>query len=114
MALISMTNDELRLELTRSEKLAALHGDVRVPRSAVRDIRVDDDPLGAVRGLRAPGLGLPGSKKIGTWRGRGHRQFVVARQGMPAVRVRLEGTTFDELIVSTPDAEAVAADARRR
>ena len=114
MAQISMTNDEVRVELTRGEKLAALHGDVRVPRSAVRDIRVDDDPLAAVRGLRAPGLNLPRRKKIGTWRGRGHRQFVVARQGMPAVRVLLEGTKFDELIISTPDADAVAAHAGRR
>ena len=72
------------------------------------------DALGAVRGTRAPGFSLPGRTKIGTWRGRGRRTFVVARRDVPAVRFALAGAKDDELIVSTPDADAVAARIRKR
>lgn len=114
MASITNTNEELQLTLTRAEKVAAMHGDIRVPASSVRDVRVEPDALAAVRGLRAPGLNLPWSKKIGTWRWKGRRQFAVARRDVPAVRVYLDGQKFDELIVSLPDAERVADRLRPR
>jgi hypothetical protein len=114
MAEIRLTDDELHVELTTREKIAGLHGDIRVPVTAVRDVRVEPDALAAVRGLRAPGLAIPGRTKIGTWRGRGARRFVVARRGVPAVRVTLGDVKPDELIVSTNDAEAVARTVRAR
>ena len=73
MAELTVRGDELHLTLTRSEKLAGLHGDVREPLAAVREVEVREDALAAVRGLRAPGLALPGRTKIGTWRRRGWR-----------------------------------------
>ena len=111
MAWITVANQELKLTLTRGEKIAGLHGDIRVPVSAVRDVRVAPDALAAARGLRAPGLALPGRVKIGTWRG-GGRRFIVARRGIPAVHVFLEGAHYDELVVSLPGAERVAAGLR--
>jgi hypothetical protein len=109
MAILSMHDDRLRLALTASEKLAGLHGDIEVPLSAVTSARVERAPLSAVRGVRAPGLAIPGRVKIGTWRGRGRRAFVVARRDVPAVRVTLAGTGHDELLVSTPEAEPIVA-----
>jgi uncharacterized protein len=115
MAFLTIAGDELVLELTAKEKLAGLHGDIRVPLSAVRDVRVEHDGLGAVQGLRAPGLALPGRVKIGTWwRRRGRRTFVVVRRGMPAIRVRLAGTKPDELLVSTSSADTLAEALRAR
>ncbi len=114
MAEIQITDDELRVELTTREKLAGLHGDIRVPLASVQGANVEADALAAVRGLRAPGLAIPGRTKIGTWRRRGWRGFVVARRGVPAVRMTLAGTTHDELLVSTGDAEAVARAVRTR
>ncbi len=114
MALISFNHDELKVALTAREKLAGLHGDVRVPLSAVREVRVTADAVAAPRGLRAPGLALPGRIKIGTWRGRRRRQFVVARRGVPAVHLVLAGAAFDELIVSTPEADRIAGELRAR
>lgn len=108
MASVTVDGAELRVSLTPGEKLAGLHGDVRVPLGAIRDVRVEPDALGAVRGLRAPGLAIPGRTKIGTWRGRGVRRFVVARRGVPAIRVALDGAAFDELVVSTDGAAGVA------
>ena len=114
MASVHLTDDELVVHLSRPEKLAALHGDVRVPGTAIRSVAVERQPLAAVRGLRAPGLSIPGRTKIGTWRRFRHRGFVVARRDMPALRVRLAGAPYDDVLVSTPDAEATAAAIRER
>jgi hypothetical protein len=46
--------------------------------------------------------------RLGIWRGRGGRDVVVARRGMPAVSVTLGGGRHDEIVVSSPDAEAIA------
>jgi len=98
----------LRLRLTTFERVAGLRRGVEVPLAAVREVQVVDDPLGAVRGFRVPGLGLPGLLLIGTWRRRGHRAFVVARRRRPGVRVILDGADLDELLISVADAPAVA------
>ena len=112
MATLRRDGDELRLCLTRAEKIAGLHGDIRVPMSAVRSVDVADNPLAAVTGMRAPGLHWPGRTKIGTWRRRGGMTFGVARKGMPAVRIELSGQNYDRLVVSVDDARADADSLR--
>src|SRR5215210_3029285 len=114
MASIELTDDELVVRLTAREKLASLHGDVRVPSRSIQAVAVEPRPLAALRGLRAPGLSIPGRTKIGTWRRYRHRGFVIARRDVPAVRVRLTGAQYDDLLVSTPDAEAIVGAIRRR
>jgi hypothetical protein len=42
----------LAVTLTVDEKIAAAHGDVRVPLSTIRSVRVEPDALAAVSGLR--------------------------------------------------------------
>lgn len=103
------TPTTLVVRLTRAEKIAGLLRDVEVPLSAVRDVEVVPDPLVAMRGLRAPGLALPGVRKVGTWRARGERTLVCVRRGQPAVRVRLEGQRFDTLLLGDDDAAGLAA-----
>lgn len=112
MASISTTADTLAVTLTTREKIAALHGDVSVPLSAVRSVRVEPDALAAVSGLRAPGVAVPGRTKIGVWRGHGRRRFVVARRALPAVCVTLDGARHDELIISAEHAEQIAEQIR--
>ena len=80
-----------------------------MPLSAVRDVEVVEDAVAATSGLRAPGLALPGVRKIGTWRRVGRRTLVSVRRGQPAVRVTLEGQRWNELLVGSDDAAAVAA-----
>jgi hypothetical protein len=109
VAQILIDGATLTVVLSRWEKLAALHGDVTVPLAAVEGVRVVDEPLPAVTGLRAPGLALPGRTKIGTWRASGRRTFAVARAGVPAVCVDLSGAGYARLVVSTPDAHDVDA-----
>jgi len=114
MASITLERDQLIVHLTIPEKLASLHRDVRVPSRAIQDVAVEPRPLAAVRGLRAPGLSIPGRTKIGVWRKFRHRGFVVARRDMPAVRFRLVGAAYDDLMVSVPDPEATADAIRQR
>ncbi len=99
----------LSLRLTPGEKIAGLLRDVEVPLSAVRDVEFVPDAIAATRGLRAPGLALPRVRKIGTWRGAGRTTLVSVRRGQPAVRVRLDGQRWDELLVGADDAQALAA-----
>jgi hypothetical protein len=109
MATLQRTDSTLTVRFTRWEKFAGLIRDVQVPLSAVRDVEVVDDALGAVRGLRAPGLGLPRVRNIGTWRRPGGRALVCVRHGQPAVRIRLDGRRHDVLLIGVDDAAAVAA-----
>jgi hypothetical protein len=103
---------DLVLRLTLREKVAALRGDVRVPVSAVRSVEVVDEPLRAVRGIRAPGVGIPAGAKVGTWRRRGGPTFAVVWGGGPGVRVRLDGQRYAELVVTVPDPRTTAAELR--
>ena len=109
MAALTLTNDTLTVSLTRFEKIAGLLRDVTVPRSAVRAVEVVTEPLTAMRGLRAPGLALPGVRKIGTWRRPGERTFVCGHRDQPAVRLSLSGQRYDSLLVGADDAAAIAA-----
>jgi hypothetical protein len=79
----------------------------------VSGVEVVPDALAAVRGLRAPGLGLP-SRRIGTWRRRGEKTFVSVRRGQAGLRLALAGQRFDTVLVGLPDPAAVAAELTRR
>jgi hypothetical protein len=110
MATLQLTPTTLTVSLTRGEKILGFLRDVQVPLSAVRNVEVAGDALQAARGLRAPGLGLPGARKIGTWRRRGERTFVSVRKNQSAVRVELHGCRYDVLLVGADDAAARAAE----
>ena len=107
MALLRREGPELVVVLNDLEKAGALRGDVRVPASSVRDVRVADAPFGELQGMRAPGTGRPGVIALGTWRGNGYKDFVALYRGGPAVVVELEGARWRRLLVSAHDAPAV-------
>jgi hypothetical protein len=108
MTEIVLTEESLELHLTAAEKVAAAHGDISVPRTAIAGVEVVDDALGAAHGLRV-GLGLPGVRKLGTWFSRSGREFVDVRRGQPAIRVLLSGQGLSSLLLGTDDPQALAA-----
>jgi hypothetical protein len=99
MTTIIVTPDRVRIELSVREKVGGLVRDLDVPASAVRSVSVVPDGLAAARGIRAPGLGIPGVRKIGTWRRRGGKTLVSVRRGRPAVLLLLDGARFDRVLV---------------
>ena len=109
MPTTQLTATTLTVHLSTGEKIAGLLRDVEVPLSAIRAVEPVTDPLTAMCGLRAPGLALPGVRKVGTWRARGERTMVCVRRGQPAVRVRLAGQHFDTLLIGDDDAAGLAA-----
>lgn len=107
MAHIDVTLDQITIHLSTWEKIAGLMGDRTISRAAVTEVALETDPIQATRGLRAPGLGVPGSIKIGTWRGKGRRIYVCVRRSTPAVRIEAVGLDRDAFLISVPDAAAV-------
>jgi hypothetical protein len=109
MSTVEVHENELRLRLTRLERLLALHGDVTVPWPAVTGVEVVPDAYIAVLGLRAPGLALPGRRLLGTWRTPRGPEFVDVTGHVPGVRLALRHQPFVSLLVSSADADALAA-----
>jgi hypothetical protein len=114
VAEILVEDGVLRVRLSALEKLGAMRGDVRVPLVTVTEVRVTDDPWSELRGIRAPGTGLPRVISLCTRRGRGIRDFaaVYGRAG-EAVVVETSGAEFDRLVISRNDADDTAQRIRR-
>ena len=109
MTTAHVTADTLQVRFTRGEKIAGLIRDIDLPLAAVRDAQVVPDGLAAARGLRAPGLGLPRYRKIGTWRRPGHKTVVSVRRGRPAVRIAADHPRLDGLLIDVSDPEQLVA-----
>ena len=114
MARLVVEGDELVLDLTGFEKVEGFHGDIRVPLSTLREVRSTADPWSELRGIRAPGTGVPGVVAVGTRRGGGHKDFAAVHGKGPAVVVELEGAEFDRLVVTEDDAPEAAAQLRHQ
>ena len=106
MAHLELDATMLRLRLSRLERLAGLHKDIEVPVAEVARVRAVDDAWSELRGIRAPGTGIPRVLMIGTTRSKGVKDFCVARGRGPAVVVELSSGEFSRLVVSDPDAAA--------
>jgi len=103
MAWLEIVDHRLLVRFSRTERVLGLVHDLDLPLSAVTAVR----PLRSwaeVAGLRV-GLGLWGVWLVGTWRSRGRRQLVALRRDRPALHIWLHGVKYDELLVSTPEAE---------
>jgi hypothetical protein len=111
---VEITAGTLSVRLSLVEKVAGALRDLTVPVSAVHDAKVVPDGLRAARGLRAPGLHLPGVTKYGTWRGRRGRTFVAVNRRGPALLLHLQGQVYERAVVSTDGADALAARLRQR
>jgi hypothetical protein len=106
MATVLRDEDSITVSLSAAEKVAAVHGDVTVPRSAVVGPGVVPNGLNEVCGIRAPGTRLP-RLAAGTWRHAGEVTFAVCRGGKPAIVLELTGVTYDRLVVTVDDPHAL-------
>jgi hypothetical protein len=108
MADIRLTPTQIDITFTTAEKVGGLLRDQTIPRSAVASVEVVEDGYLGTTGVRAPGLGIPGRRRIGTWRTRGATHLVSVRRGEPALRIGLVGQRYDSVLIGTPQAEAIA------
>jgi hypothetical protein len=108
VATLVVEGSEVIVKMAEIEKFEAVHTDVHVPLSAVRAVRVVDDAWPELRGIRAPGTGIPGVIAVGTRRGSFGKDFAVVHGKEMAVVIDLDGASYARLIVTTPDATNVA------
>ncbi|HTW20184.1 MAG TPA: hypothetical protein VME70_08250 [Mycobacteriales bacterium] len=108
MAELVTEGPELVLRLGRWERLGAMHDSIRVPRANVTSVRAVADPWAELRGLRAPGTGIPGVIALGTRRGGFGKDFAAVYGHRPGVVVELDGAEFHRLVVSSDRAQSLA------
>ena len=75
-------------------------------------MRVVDDAWPELRGMCAPGTGLPNVIAVGTRRGGFGKDFAAVHGKGPAVVVELAGCEFERLIVTSEDAAQSAETIR--
>ncbi len=109
MADWEIDGDRLALRLTGEEHLEGMHRDVVVPRSSVAAVRVTEDVWSELRGIRAPGTGIPGVIAVGTRRGSFGKDFAVVHGKGRGVVVELTDQPFARIVITTPDPEEVVA-----
>lgn len=99
MARVSITDDLLTVELQGLHRLWAFKRRLRVPLAHVRGATADPGMARERKGLRAPGLHLPGAAVIGTFHRDGERHFwdVVGSAGV--VVIELVDEAYDRLVV---------------
>jgi len=110
MAELRLDGTDLVVRLSALEKLGAVRGDVRVPLRAITTVRVSDEAWSELRGVRAPGTGIPGVISLCTRRGKGVRDFAAVYGHGPAVVVDASGADFDRLVVSDARAAQTARE----
>ena len=110
MAHILVDLNDAVVHLSRLESIAAWRQEVRIPISCLRMVHVEEMPMPGLSLVRLPGLAWPRTFVIGSCRWRGKREFVAVRAGRPAVVLEAEGTAWDRVVVSDPEAFAIAAE----
>ncbi len=103
MSELAVSETDVTVRLSRWERIGAMRGDLVVPRTAVTGARAVPVAWAEIRGLRAPGYGMPRHAAVGTWRHDGVKDFVSVRYGQPGLVIELTGQPFARLVVSDPD-----------
>jgi hypothetical protein len=66
VAQIIVEPEQVIVELTAVEQLFALSRHITIPTAAIVGAEIVAEPLPVIRGIRSPGLGIPGRVKWGT------------------------------------------------
>ena len=109
MARVHIADGHLHLRLSRAEKLQTLHSDLEVPLAHVVSVDPAHDLWPHLRGIRAPGTGIPRLLLLGTMRFKTGRDFCIAYHGKPGVIIRLREEKYERLLVATDSFEAAVS-----
>ena len=115
MASLRVEDGDIAVQLSALEMLGALRwSSVRASLAAVTAIRSSRNPWRELRGIRAPGTGIPRVISLCTARGKFGRDFNAVYVGGGAVVVELAGAEWSRFVVSTRNPERVAEELRHR
>jgi hypothetical protein len=94
---------DLVVHLSTREKIGGVHGDIRVPLTAIRSASVPRYPWLALRGWRMAGVGIPGRIALGTRRHGSGYDFCCVRKQERAVQVDVNYGRYSRFVISVPD-----------
>jgi len=100
MAIVKVVGEEIILELSFWERVGALHSSPRVSLNAVTKVEFIDNLWSnkVLRGVRAPGTGIPYKVLLGTMRGREFRDFTAIKGRGAGVEICLNEGPFERWI----------------
>lgn len=110
MAALTVDDGQLTVTLSGWEKVGAVRrSNVSVPMSSVVSVTRLENARHGIRGMRAPGTGLPGDIALGSWRTLHTVDFVAVTRNEPGYLIELQDERFDRVVVSSmviPELEA--------
>ena len=100
MAILVIEGTEIRLKMSPLERLGALVLPPTAHLSQVQSIQFIDElwSKDVLRGVRAPGTGLPYMVLIGVMRGRGYKDFCVIKRRKPGVIITFSSGKYERWI----------------
>ncbi len=110
MARLTTSDSSVTLVLTRTERLVGFHGNITAPLTSIAAVRAADDLWSEVRGMRAPGIGIPGVLVVGSLRGGFGRDFAAVHRPGSGVVLEFDGEPFRRWVVSLEDCHGVVAE----
>lgn len=110
---ISYDNLHLRVDFGGFEALMTRRRRFDIPAEALTGFEVSSDWVNEIHGLRY-GLHVAARWKLGIWKHpSGTKRLIAMKRGTSVLRVQLARDQvdgrFDELLISTPEAERIAA-----
>lgn len=102
MAQVIDDGKTLTLTLSPLEKLGAFHGDITINKSQLISIEESTTPwtLSVLRGIRAPGTGIPFVIMLGTLRHRQGKDFAAVYKKRPVRIYNLKDAPYKRWIVT--------------
>lgn len=102
MARIIEHGHKFVLSLSRLEKVAALHGDIVANKSELISRKVVENPWrsGLLKGVRAPGTGLPFYLLLGTMKYKNGKDFTIIYRNKPVEVFEFKSGPYKRWIVS--------------
>lgn len=109
MARVTLDDQNLVVEIEGMDKLWALKSRLVVPLDKVRGVTADAGAVKEPKGLRAPGLHVPGVVVAGTFHHDGERVFWDVHDPAQAVVIELAEQRYARLVVGVADPRATVA-----
>ena len=110
MARVVTSGEMVTLALTRVERLEGFRSDIVAPVASVRAVRAVDDLWSELRGIRAPGTGIPRVIAVCTCRGSFGKDFAAVHGRAAGVVVEFDGEPFQRWVVTVDDPGRVAGE----
>ena len=102
MAKVLEEGNNLRLSLTFWEKIGSFHKDLEVPKDKLKSKKVHQNPWTkeVLKGVRAPGTGIPYLILLGTMRYKGGKDFTAIYKRKPVTVYEFKDATYKRWIVT--------------